>query len=150
MTMISFLCTNSDPTSVGIWCRSTIKSNQLMLFGEIMFVYRVIHIKHDYNGWKKKAKFLNVTAGGTLTYHWPLNVMVIDFWNVMPCSLACVHQCFGETLPPQRWKKVCSFVMLIPIYNRHHIPKDWNANFNTIGYSVSNNVMYVKHTVAMY
>jgi len=48
----------------------------------------------------KKAKFLNVTAGGTLTYHWPLKVMVTDFWNVMPCSLAYVHQCFGETLPP--------------------------------------------------
>jgi len=63
----------------------------------------------------KNAKFQNVTAGGTLTYHWPLKVMVIDFWNVMPCSLAYVHQRFGETLPPQRWKKECSFGMLIPI-----------------------------------
>jgi hypothetical protein len=58
----------------------------------------------------KNAKFLNVTAGGTLTYHWPLKVKVIDFWNVMPCSLIYGHQCFEEALPPQWGHAVAQLV----------------------------------------
>jgi hypothetical protein len=51
---------------------SVIKTSQLMLYREIIFVCSEIHTKHKNTLCGQKAEFVNVKRGGTYSKHWAL------------------------------------------------------------------------------
>jgi len=55
---------------------SIIKTSQLMLYREIIAVCSQIHTKHINTLCGQNTEFLNVTAGGTYSNHWALEVSI--------------------------------------------------------------------------
>jgi hypothetical protein len=64
---------NSVCTSQETHYVSVTKTNQLMLFREIITTYCENHMKHTNTSCGQNTGFLNVTAGGTYSYHCTLN-----------------------------------------------------------------------------